>query len=541
MRHRLVALAVVLGALFGAALLAAAPASAHATVESSDPADGARLPQAPATVTVRFDEAVSLGSLSYLHVVDQQGSRVESGTVFHPGGDAVAIRVELRSGLGDGTYTASFRVISADSHPVAGVIRFVVGNGPLVTGATAGVGGALDAVRAAFDAARWTSYAGFALLAGVWLVLSVWHRGRDDRRARRIIWGGWAALVAGTVLEFLLQGPYVAGEGLGHMLDGSLLDATLHSTYGRAHSVRLVLLGLGALLLGRLFAALTRRESRLAELAWPLGPGVALTFAVTGHADTTDPRWLSVLFDTLHLSAMAAWLGGLVLLVAAVLPRREPAETAAAVSAVSAVSLGAVAVLAGTGTYAAWRGIGSPDAVVGTTYGRLVVLKGVLFAALIALGWLARRSIASRHTERLRRGVLVEVVLGVAVLVATSVLVSQPRGSEALAASYAKPVHGVAPLDHGRSAVVSVDPGRHGLVGVTVEIADAPRAATLAATAALPAKQVGPIPLPLRADGPGRWVATGVTLPASGRWVVTLTVTTSEFDATTTDTSVRLH
>lgn len=540
MRRRLTALALLLGSLFAAALLAAAPASAHATVAGSDPADGARLDRAPASVTVRFDEAVSLGPLAYLNVVDATGTRVDSGPVTHPGGNGAAIAVDLRPGLGDGTYTASFRVASDDGHPAAGVVRFVVGDGPLVTAAAPRSSGSGPGVTAVFDTVRWVSYAGFALLAGSWLLLTVWPQGRDDARARRIVWAGWAAVAVGAVAEVLLEGAYLAGAGLARVLDADLLDATLHSRYGGFRSLRLVLLGVVALLLGRLFASPTRRDPS-ARLLWVLGPAVALTFAATGHADTTDPAWLSIALDTLHLTAMAAWLGALVLLVAAVLPRREPEERAAVVPAVSRVSLGAVAVIAVTGTYAAWRGIGSLDAIVTTSYGRLVLTKVVLFGCLVGLGWLARESIRRRYTERLRRGVLVEVALGVGVLVATSVLVAQPRGSEALAAQRAKPVSAVAPLGPGRSATVTVDPGRHGVVGVSVEIGGGPAPTRVVGAASLPARRLGPVPLSLVADGPGRWRATGVTLPAAGRWVVTLTVTTSEFDATTTDATVRLH
>jgi len=45
-------------------LLLATPASAHAVVVSSDPADGARLNSAPASVSIRFDEPVGLESMS---------------------------------------------------------------------------------------------------------------------------------------------------------------------------------------------------------------------------------------------------------------------------------------------------------------------------------------------------------------------------------------------------------------------------------------------------------------------------------------------
>ncbi len=145
MRRFLAALFVLLGL----ALLSAQSASAHATVAGSNPVDGSRLTTAPKTVEIDFDQAVSIGTnVGYLHVIDQSGKRVDTGSTEHPGGDASKIEVALSSGLGDGTYTASFRIISADSHPVAGAIRFVVGNGALATTFVAPVrGGRRDRYR----------------------------------------------------------------------------------------------------------------------------------------------------------------------------------------------------------------------------------------------------------------------------------------------------------------------------------------------------------------------------------------------------------
>ena len=153
-------LAVLVGGLLALLLVTAPAAAAHATVVSSTPADGARLAGAPSTVTVTFDEAVGLNGVGYLRVVDQTGRDVDAGPASHPGGDATQIATTLKTGLGDGTYTASFRVISADSHPVAGVIRFVVGTGALVGGAGGTPSSVNSTTSAVFDVVRWLTFAG---------------------------------------------------------------------------------------------------------------------------------------------------------------------------------------------------------------------------------------------------------------------------------------------------------------------------------------------------------------------------------------------
>jgi copper transport protein len=549
-RRRLGTLALLLAALFGTGLALAGAASAHASVVSSDPADGSRLKAVPHQVTITFDESVSLGNLGYLHVTDAKGRRVDTGTASHPGGDDTKIAATLRGGLGDGTYTESFRVISADSHPVAGVVRFVVGNGVLSV-TPAGGSTVNRGTSALFAVARWISYAGFALLGGAWLLLTVWPAGRDDVRAERLLWTGWGAAVVGALGELVLQGPYAAGRGPSAVGRWSLLDDTLHTDYGQFHCARLLLLGALAVLFGAMLQP--RRRARFEDAAWPLLVGVALTFSVVGHADTTNPNWLSITADVVHLCAMAVWVGGLALLVAAVLPRREPAELRAVLPAFSRVAFVAVTAIAVTGAYAAWRGIGAWRAILGTDYGLLVCAKVLLFCGLVALGQLSRRAIQRRAGltdggdvdavthERMRRSVLVEIALAVLVLVATAVLVDQPRGTEALAASDREPVSASAQLGGGRSVTVTADPGVHGPVSLSVELTPGAKPRQITATALQPAKQLGPIPIPLSPNGTNLYGASNVNLPVKGTWVITLVVTTSAFDAVTTDVKISLH
>lgn len=543
-RIRACAALLLLAAVLGAGFVLAASASAHATVESSDPADGTRLRAVPSRVSVTFDEPVTIGALGYLHVTDEHGRRVDTGAAFHPGGDDAKVAVRLRSGLGDGTYVESFRIISADSHPVAGTVRFVVGNGALLV-TTAGVTATTDpATSAVFDAVRWLSYAGLALLAAVWLPLTAWPRGGGEDRVRRIVWTGWAATVLGAALELLLQGPYAAGRGLGSMADGSLLDGTMHTAYGQFHLARVVLLGLVAAVLSRVPAG---RRAAVRHATWPLLVGIAVTFSFTGHAETTHPRWLSITLDVLHLSAMAVWVGGLALVLGALLPRGEAADVRRVLPVFSRVAFGAVVTLAATGTYAAWRGIGEWRAVLGTEYGLLVVVKVLLFLGLIALGNLARGVVGRRFRdaplarERIRRGVVVEVALAALVLAATAVLVDQPRGREALAAQDRQPVSASAALGNGRAVTVTVDPGVHGPVVTEVGLSGGPLPKQLTVTATQPSRGIGPIPVPVSGEGHGLYGASNVNLPVAGTWVFEIVVTDSTFDATTVDVRIVLH
>jgi copper resistance protein C len=111
------AAAVALAVL--AALLPAGPADAHATLRSSTPADGARLPRPPAEVTLTFSERLQAG-FTRVAATGPGGQSVAAGPVRVAGPRAV---LPLRA-TAAGDYAVSYRVVSSDGHPVQGTIRF---------------------------------------------------------------------------------------------------------------------------------------------------------------------------------------------------------------------------------------------------------------------------------------------------------------------------------------------------------------------------------------------------------------------------------
>lgn len=547
------AVGVVLASLFAAfvaALSTAAPASAHAVVVITDPVDGARLTSAPSQVTVSFDEPVAL-NVGYFRVIDNTGRRVDRGNPTHPGGDPTKIAVALASGLGDGGYLASFRVVSADSHPVGGTVRFVVGNGSFVNDTTdAGDTRVNRVAQASLAGAHTATFVGLSLLAGGWIVFTIWPSGRRRASVVRTVWTGWFVLAAGTVAELLLQGVYGGGGPLSDVLKWSLLDATLHENTGQILCLRLLLLGLLAGVLTVLFSAASRMPSWTPELAAMLGLGVVVTFAAGGHAQVASPRWFAVLVAALHVLAMALWLGGLVILVLAARPSgdavEDRGELLAGLPVFSRTALTCIVVLAGTGTIQAWREIHGYDAFVHTLYGRLVLLKIVLFFVIVGLGYLSRRIVLSRPDVggafgRLRRTVVVEIVTAAAVLLATGTLIIQAPGRTAIAIAHAKPRVETVSLTAGSEARVQVTPGTHGPVAVRIDITGGDTPLQVSATASLPAQQIGPIALDLSAATPRSLSVQNVVLPAKGDWRIDLTVRTSQFDSTVAATTVHLY
>ncbi|MCL2551851.1 MAG: copper resistance protein CopC [Actinomycetia bacterium] len=399
---RFAALAVALLALL---LGTAAPASAHAALIRTDPASGSVVVTAPQRVVLTFSEGVLLSADS-LRVLDPRGTNVAVGTPGHAdvADSGSTATVALKSGLGNGTYTVAWRAVSQDSHPVAGAFTFSIGSASRtsvdLSGVAAAGGGAASTL---YGIARYVAYFGFALLVGGSVFLAVcWPRGALRRPLQRLAAGGWAALVAATIALIMLRGPYVNGGGLGGAFDLSVMRTSLESRPGAALLSRLLLLAAAAVFLAVLFGSYAKREDpeERADLAWGLGiggsvvaVGIAATWAMAEHASVGIQRRLAMPIDVVHLLSMAVWLGGLVtLLVALWAPSMaRPAVPAFAVRRFSVLALTAITLLVGTGTYQAWRQIGTWRAFTDTSYGRLLLIKIGLVVTLVAVAWFSRR------------------------------------------------------------------------------------------------------------------------------------------------------
>ncbi|MFG2261161.1 copper resistance CopC/CopD family protein [Streptomyces mirabilis] len=419
---RVRALLLLLLAVIGAVLAGAAPASAHAALTGSDPQQGAVVGRAPTQVSLTFSEKVAMSDDS-VRVLDPKGKRVDTGKATDLGGTTYGVK--LHSGLPDGTFTVTYQVVSADSHPVSGAFTFSVGAPSQTSVALSdpAVGGGV--VGALYGVGRYVSYAGFILLVGgAAFVLACWQRGAGVRPVQRLVVSGWLALTGATLALLLLRGSYVGSGKVGDIFDLTLLGQVLQTKAGAALVSRLLLLAAGALFIAVLFGAYARRDEADAtdatdvsgrgdasdkggvdadaekrDLTFGLAiggavvaAGLAASWAMAEHASTGIQAALAMPVDVLHLLAVAVWLGGLSALLVALF--RAPVETqidAAAVRRFSRLAFGSVTVLAATGIYQSWRQVGSWSALTGTWYGQLLLIKIGLVAVLVGIAWISRR------------------------------------------------------------------------------------------------------------------------------------------------------
>ncbi|HLU09321.1 MAG TPA: copper chaperone PCu(A)C, partial [Oceanobacillus sp.] len=172
------------------------------------------------------------------------------------------------------------------------------------------------------------------------------------------------------------------------------------------------------------------------------GAAMLLVHAMNSHASAAQDVPVAVVNDWLHLLASSLWFGGLAGFVV-VLPRSNltAPQTGELVAAFSNYARAAVAALLITGLYSAWLHIGSVEALMGTAYGRALLVKSVLFAPLLVIAavnlLLTRRALLAGKTRWngwLRGLVGVEVTLLIGILAAAALMtaINPARGVQAM-------------------------------------------------------------------------------------------------------------
>lgn len=560
----------VLGLLTGTG-----PASAHAVLISTEPGQGAVVATMPATVSLSFSEPVALAA-DGVRVFGPTGAQIDDGRSGQLG-DQRTVGVGLPDrDWPQGTYTVSWRVVSADSHPVAGAFTFSVGHPSPARGPTAAQPGA--GIGVSYAITRAAAYAAYALLVGsIAFVLLCWPGAITNRRVRRVMLLGWAGLLATTMATLLLQGPYANGLGLDRVLDSEIIAQTVAGRSGTVLSARLMLLALAGGYLVLLCAWLGQlgRRGRMwfGALGVALALGLAATWAAAGHAAVGPQSALALPVDIVHLLAMGGWLGGLVTLVVVLQPAATPQRVPArAVHRFSSIATGAIVVIIGTGGYQSWRQLGSWAAFGSTDYGRLLLVKLGVVTLMLGVAASSHRWV-TRHRRALmgvgaatlaavppgtagtalRRSVLAEAALGALVLGVTALLVNAAPGRTATVAPPG-PAHQVISYDTGGPSgrgrlTVDLDPATTGPNTIHILVEDSTGSRhdvdELRTTLTLTSRGLGPFAIPLQHlsnqdRGPGSYQASGVALPYPGSWELRITVRTSEIDQTTVSIPVEI-
>lgn len=553
-------------------LVPAAPASAHAALVSTTPEQGSVIGSSPTRVTLTFNEPVRVIP-GKTQVIAPDGKRINTGDPVATGGTlALGVRAADHP---LGTYLVTYRIISADGHPLSGGFMFSVG-APSQTAPSA-----LDddpTVAVLMAVAKYASYAGLPLVVGPLLFLTLlWPRRAPTRGPMRLVHAGLVLIGASTVASFWLQAPYTSGAG---PLDVSLteLREVALSSYGLWSAVRLAVVAAVAVLLRarsplRAPVPVAARARTLVGAGGPPVPEEAptarpaprsgrrsspvpllllgvlglLTWPLSGHAAASPVPPVSAVADTVHLASMAVWLGGLVVLIGFVLREGWADRRALGVVLPAWSRWAGVAVcwLVLGGVVQAVIEIGGLRAFVDTRYGLLILAKAGLLGAVLAVAFFSRRLVIRRTPDRLGRLVAVELGLAAVVLVASSVLVQTTPGRSAdIEARAAADAVGFSttlnsPLYSVQFEIFPVQLGEnntlHAFVytpaGKPLDVAE------WRVTVALPEKNIPPIPNDVVTIRGNQGIG-GITFPYPGTWELSLTIRVDELNQATVKTTV---
>ncbi len=512
----------ILLAVLGLALVAvttatrATPALAHASLESSDPANGAVLQTAPKQILLTFTEPPDLG-LTKITLLDRSGSSVRTGPAEQVGGGDREVGVTVAH-LPDGVYTVTWRTVSAtDGHFTSGAFSFGVGvSGEEVVPVGPNAQSESPSPTPLAVAGRWALYVGLVVLLGAAAGgLLVWKPATVARPA--LLATAWALATVGLLL-MTFEERRVVGVSLGTLL---------RSDAGQAYVRLAVAMGLAGL--AAIAACLRPSRTTLTLLAAAAGAGI-LARAAGGHA---GPSVAEVALQGLHFAAAGVWIGGLTVLVLAV---RRGAE-ADRVRAYSRVAGWALLVLLLTGILRATDELGFAWWLhpFRSDYSTALVTKLAIVATLVALGALNRFRNTRRYEQLGSRPLLRtaggELVLAAGVFAMTALLTGLPP-KEPVTTAPAPSIPLVAlGSDFATTTKVrlQVSPGTVGPNAFVAAVTDYDTgepvdARRVTLSFSLPDRPEVASELRLARGENGQWEAAGTALALDGTWSVTVIV-----------------
>jgi len=534
-RQLVAALAILVGVL----ALGTTAASAHATLESSTPADGQSVPTSPSELRITFSEAVTTIS-GGVSVLNADGKTVDVGNSEIVGGRTLV--APITETLSDGTYVATYRVLSAEGHPVSGSLLFGVGEGALDRSAQPNSNG--DRLWEIIGGiSRFIMYLAALVAAGVAFFLAFIHDHAEDRwRIVPFVRIGSILTLLSAIGIVMSQAALLTGKGAGAITDSNVLRDVLNQNLG--WSLALLLIGLAAVHLS------TDLSKKVVSKSLALYGGLAVTvsFAVWGHATELSPKAISLAADAIHATAAALWLGGLVGLVM-VLSLRTPETVRATAGIISRFSLMAfwsvIALTIAGLTLTITGSDASLNSILTTTWGQLVLAKiGLTLIVVLIAAWNRRTLVPSliSPTENngelavrwatLLRTIRAEAVLLVAVVALTAIVVNVPPARTAVVAKTDR-VDITQRVDTG-NIQLSVDPAIVGPNTVAVRYTDGTGqpinvANSMSIEFSQPSAGLEPITRLVPASEPGVFVIQGNELSIPGTWTITIAVRTGDF------------
>jgi len=430
--------------------LSAPAAWGHAAFLESQPEAGTRLESGPGEIRLEFTEPLN-PALTQATLLDAStGEEVPTQVVA---GEEKELIIRPQERLGRAPYEVDWQTVSTvDGHTLEGSFGFGVQTAPTQTeqdveqSPLARDGWLRIGARALLYAALFFFAGGVlnaALLAGrsepgAWLVPRrvrplLARAGTDPDATCEQVWArtlevGWLALGAAVAVALV-----EASDASGSLSAHAVSDFLLSNGAGLARVGTVVAIAIAVLL------------ARSMRVAASVAVALAfLTIALSGHANSAEPRSWAVVTDSVHLLAAAIWIGGIAQIAVAWLPAIRSLDAESRLAVIGSVlprfgrvALPAFLVVAATGLTNALIQLGHVSALWETPYGRVLAAKIVLVGLIAVASYghalrirprlLAGNPQATPALERRHWHMLsAEPLLAVGVIAAVATLVAFP-------------------------------------------------------------------------------------------------------------------
>lgn len=397
---------------------------AHAFTIKSDPSPSQSLSAPPSKVDVYFSEPIDL-RYSTIKVLDTDGKQVDNKDEHNIGGDSTSLSVTLPSGLKDGVYTVSTKVLSAtDGHVVDNAFVFGIGEAtiPFQSSTQPGSQSILYIPNAI---ARFPAYVGQVLVVGAaFATLWLWRpiskiswlkdtlapvRNRIDRSLIILMVIGSVILVVSDFGIIYVQAKDIGtgiGEAIGTKFGSVWIARTMESFILLAVSLEIYFRRVWRKKLGLLITSPSKGEITSLLV---IGLTILTTTTLIGHGATSG-QLLPIATDFIHNLAASLWIGGVIYLAFIVAPKLKQATTleeyvkASALSILiprfSTIPVTILGVIVVTGPFLLYFIESNLDLTLASLYGKWLIIKLSLAAIMIAIGGYNQRVI-QRDAHRL--------------------------------------------------------------------------------------------------------------------------------------------
>ncbi len=432
-------------AIVGVGFVGGGVALAHNSATGSSPSNGEVLATSPPQWTMTFAKAVPITSASG-ELVREDGVRRTLPTPRHGTTDNVIV-FDLPADI-SGRVTARWRLVGTDGHVISGRVSFSVQatsapsstslavpvnpadtSTPALTGQPDGENRPVpELVR---TLVRFSTFAVLTLFGGI--IFAEWYIAQGTlftNRGRRLANGTALGLFIFPAASLIILIDDLRGSS-GTLFDG--LSAAASLTIGPMIMARIAF---GALLARLTRSLLVRGGARQQDLLYILL--VLIPYCVTlsygGHSRSQRLPQVGVPADVIHVLAISAWLGGLAVVLAVVIPSVKPDQALPAFLRFGYAAERAVPIIIVTGLVQSFRLHQSVGSLLTSDHGLLLLAKTGVVLAMLSLGNRNRKVLVNRRNltgprAEISRTILVqrsvyEFLLGAIAVGITSVLVS---------------------------------------------------------------------------------------------------------------------